>query len=124
MAKKTAKKSKKLNILFVAAEVAPFTKAGGIADVVSSLASVLKKQGHDVRIATPKHGTIRNERFQLQKVKDNLAVRIDKTTTEEFNVLKSFAKEKVPVYFIDNEEFFSSRRSIYGYWDDAHRFQF
>lgn len=47
-----------LRIGFVAAEVAPFTKTGGLADVASALPLELQRRGHDVRVFTPLHGTI------------------------------------------------------------------
>lgn len=42
-----------LRICLVSAEVAPFAKTGGLADVVSGLARYLHRAGHDVRIYMP-----------------------------------------------------------------------
>ena len=44
-----------LNILFVSAEVGPFAKVGGLADVAASLPRALAALGHDVRVVTPRH---------------------------------------------------------------------
>jgi len=42
----------RLKVLFVAAEVAPFAKSGGVADVTAALAKELRRQGVDVRLST------------------------------------------------------------------------
>ncbi len=42
---------KPLKILFLAAEVIPFAKTGGLADVAGSLPKAIKALGHDIRVA-------------------------------------------------------------------------
>ena len=47
-----------LKILFVSAEVAPFAKVGGLADVAGSLPKALRALGHDVRVVMPAYPQI------------------------------------------------------------------
>jgi len=47
-----------LNVLLLAAEVVPFAKTGGLADVAGSLPKALKSVGHDVRVVMPRYGCI------------------------------------------------------------------
>ena len=49
----------KMKILMVASECAPFSKVGGLADMVSSLSKQLGESGCDVRIFTPLYSSIR-----------------------------------------------------------------
>ena len=50
---------KKLRILMVSPEVAPFKKVGGLADVVAALSKALAVLGHDVRILMPRYTELR-----------------------------------------------------------------
>jgi starch synthase len=49
-------KSKRLKIVHIASEVAPFSKTGGLGDVARSLPKALKRLGHEVAIITPLYG--------------------------------------------------------------------
>jgi len=50
---------RRLRIALVAAEVAPFAKTGGLADVVAALGLALHRLGHDVRIFVPAYAKLR-----------------------------------------------------------------
>lgn len=47
-----------MDILFVASELSPMAKVGGLADVVSALPKALRLLGHQVTIALPRHPSI------------------------------------------------------------------
>lgn len=47
-----------VNVLFVAAEVAPFAKTGGLGDVSGALPNYLRAAGHDVRVFMPLYSRI------------------------------------------------------------------
>ncbi len=57
-----------LKIAFVASEVAPFAKTGGLADVASALPRYLHSQDHDVRVFMPLHGRIDLDAYAFTRV--------------------------------------------------------
>ena len=57
-----------MRVLFLASEVSPFAKTGGLADVTSSLPKALFEMGHDVRIIMPKYGMISERKYVLREV--------------------------------------------------------
>jgi starch synthase len=109
--------TKKLKILFVTSEVVPFVKTGGLADVSSALPQMLAEMGHEVRIVVPKYGAVDDRRFKIHEVvrlKD-LTIKIgDKEVV--FSLKSCFLpgpKVRVQIYFLDNQEYFGSRNSLY-----------
>ncbi|CAG0942633.1 partial Glycogen synthase, partial [Candidatus Brocadiaceae bacterium] len=60
--------SKKLKILFIASELYPFVKTGGVADVSAALPQKLTEIGHEVRIIVPKYGAIDSRKYKIHDV--------------------------------------------------------
>lgn len=109
--------AKKFKILFVTSEVVPFVKTGGLADVSAALPQMLAELGHEVRIVVPKYGAVDDRKFKIHEVvrlKD-LQIKIgDKDVV--FSLKSCFLpgqKVRVQIYFLDNQEYFGSRNSLY-----------
>jgi starch synthase len=89
-----------LKILFVSAEVSPFAKVGGLADVAGALPKELKRQGHDVRIVMPLYSMIEHDaRWTLEELAPDLPVVLNGDWTEHA-IIKTTMLDDVPVYFI------------------------
>lgn len=54
-----------MKIVFVSAEVAPFSKTGGLADVAGTLPAALAGLGHEVLVVTPLYASVRREAHGL-----------------------------------------------------------
>lgn len=106
-----------LKILFAAAEAYPLAKVGGLGDVAGSLPKALRSLGHDVRVALPRYGMIRNTKEDLGA----FPVRIGGTTHEAH--LRSSNIDGVPVYLVDKPDLYD-RPKVYEYEDDGKRFGF
>ena len=52
-----------MNVLMVTSESVPFSKSGGLADVVGALSRVLVRQGHTVAIVMPLYGSVDQSTF-------------------------------------------------------------
>jgi starch synthase len=111
-----------LKILLLAAEVVPFAKTGGLADVAGALPKAIRALGHDVRVAMPCYGRIKPEKFKLQEVVPPFDVPMDHTSEPASIMLATIAPD-IPVYMVENIKYFG-REGIYMYPDDAERFIF
>ena len=114
---------KKLKIVHIASEVAPFSKTGGLADVTRSLPKALKRLGHDVIIITPLYGRlIDKEENKLQLVKANVNLQLNSQESVKVNYWKGYLMTGLPVYFVECPKFFSRHRHIYGSIHENARF--
>ena len=111
-----------LKVLLLAAEVVPFAKTGGLADVAGALPKAIRGLGHDIRVAMPRYGRIDPGKFDLVEVVAPFDVPIHRTT-EPARILRGNLDPDVPVYMVDNAKYFD-REGIYMYPDDADRFIF
>jgi len=92
-----------MKILFVASEVFPLAKVGGLADVTSSLAIALRDLGHEPCLVLPKYRSIK---APIQDVKGrSLAVNL-MGHSEPVTLKKTMLKERIPVYLVENRRYF------------------
>ncbi|MFH1598206.1 MAG: glycogen/starch synthase [Patescibacteria group bacterium] len=113
-----------LKIAFVASEVDPFSKAGGLGDVARSLPKAIKRLGHQIIVITPLYRSIDTKKHKLNLIISDITLNIDETTTRHFAVWQGWLMEGLPIYFIDSKRYFSGQKRIYGSRFDNRRFFF
>lgn len=113
---------KNLKIIMAAAEINPFAKAGGLADVAGSLPPALKKLGCDIRLIMPKYGTIDEKKYKLKKIISNIEIVSAKKKRKVDLWEAKLPGHNIKVYFVDNKEFFG-RKAIY-FGNNSERFLF
>lgn len=108
----------------MAAEVAPFVKTGGLADVAGALPAALRAQGHDVRVIMPRYRSMRLKGVPsagLVSAGPIAATFLPAGERAEEMRLLVGAHGEVPMYFLDIPAAFE-RDAIYGERDDHRRF--
>ncbi len=116
-----------MKILLASSEVHPFSKTGGLADMVGALAKALARAGHYVGVVSPLYLGIR-ERFPALKPLDlplEFLLGVRRVRGEAWSLESG---PSLTVYFIDQPEFFQ-RAGLYqshgvDYPDNAERFMF
>lgn len=120
-----------MNILFLAAEVAPFVSVGGLSQFMYFLPKELRKLGHDVRVFTPKYGamdeTTIEGNWKLHMEYPELMVPIDNDNEVSKSIIcnvKGYRdkQSRLHAYFLENREYYELRANVYGYRDDHTRF--
>lgn len=106
-----------MNILYVSAEVSPFCKTGGLADVLETLPKITCANGDNACVILPKYKCITENLQYITHFYINLGWR------NSYVGLFKYIKDNVTYYFIDNEWYFN-RDNLYGYGDDLERFTY
>src|SRR6267378_6829616 len=108
-----------VRISFAAAEVAPYAKVGGLADVAGSLPQALASFGHDVTVYMPYHRSIDGQKF-------GIPTSGARTHSIPYGAARArieypeIARDGVRTVFVRN--FRIGRDKVYGYDDDAKRY--
>lgn len=108
-----------MRIVYASAEVAPYSKTGGLGDVAGALPQALARRGHEVLVVTPLYGGVRRERHGLRPIAAKALGR---------SLWEASPGDGVRVIFLEDEELYG-RAGVYGeaggeYPDNAARFGF
>jgi len=110
-----------MRILFVASEGLPFSKTGGLADVVEALPKALVAQGHEVAVVLPRYRSTQIKNIIIK------SLTVPMGTALRFPAIADGARPGgVQYFFVDDAEYFD-RDQLYGmagrdYPDNAERF--
>ncbi len=116
-----------MKITIVGSEVVPFSKTGGLADVVGSLPMALDEKGHDVNVISPFYREVREnadkQGLELEPM-ENATVRVPVGDFEQeaVPVRGHLPDSDVTVYFLKNDRYYD-RPGLYTNPDDGNDYQ-
>src|ERR1700753_746377 len=97
-----------MKILFVAVEMSPIAKVGGLADVIGSLPKALRKLGHDARVVLPFYKMIEaNPALDIKPVFEEFDVEMNPGWHKSARFYETEI-DGVPVAFIGDDEFYGN----------------
>jgi len=116
-----------MKILLASSEVHPYSKTGGLADMVGALGKALARRKHHVALVTPLYAGIRERFRDIKRLKLKLDLPLDQRRVRG-NVWARELNEHLTIYFVDQPDFYL-RPALYqqdnvDYADNAERFIF
>ena len=95
------------NVLIAAAECAPISKTGGLADVVGTLPKSLAELGMDARVITPYHRCVKDK--YRDRVEHMFSFSVDLGWRSQYVGIERLVLDGVTIYLVDNEYYFGDR---------------
>ncbi len=101
-----------MNVLFVSAEVTPFSKAGGLADVAGSLPQALAHHVASIQVITPLYGQIDSEKHSIISTSYQGSVALGNKRYPYTLYTTTPTDGEIQTWFVKNDQFFQ-RQGIY-----------
>ncbi len=109
-------------ILFVASEVVPFIKTGGLADVVGALPKFINKKKYDVRVMMPNYRGISDALKEQMEYVTHFYMHLSWRT--QYVGILEMEYEGIHFYFVDNEFYFAGTYPYGQIFEDVEKFGF
>ena len=114
-----SRKERDMKILFASNEIAPFSKAGGLADVMGSLPKYLEKDA-EIAMFTPLHGFIDKEKYGIKELPNSDLWITFGWQSQKFNLfMGKLPGTDINVFFVQNDWYFSCFQEVYPKWLDT-----
>ncbi|WOD44709.1 glycogen/starch synthase [Hwangdonia lutea] len=101
-------------ILYVSSEVVPYLPETEISSMSFEAPRLVNQQGGQIRIFMPRYGNINERRHQLHEVIRLSGINLVINDLDMPLIIKvaSIPKERIQVYFIDNDEYFKRKATL------------
>ena len=108
-----------MKVLFASAEVAPFSKAGGLSDVIGSLPKYLEKDA-EIAIFTPLHGCIDTKKYKITELENSEMWISFGGQPQKFRLfMTKLPNTNINVFFVHNDWYFTCFKEVYPKWLDT-----
>jgi starch synthase len=101
-------------ILYVSSEVVPYLAENEVSTMSYDVPKMINDQGGQIRIFMPRYGNINERRHQLHEVIRLSGMNLVVNDLDMPLIIKvaSIPKERIQVYFIDNDEYFKRKATF------------
>src|SRR6187402_1533457 len=101
-------------ILYVSSEVVPYLAENEVSLMSYDVPKMINDQGGQIRIFMPRYGNINERRHQLHEVirLSGMNLVVDDLDMPLIIKVASIPKERIQVYFIDNDEYFKRKATF------------
>lgn len=105
---------KEKRILYVSSEVVPYLAENEVSSMSYDAPKMINDQGGQIRIFMPRYGSINERRHQLHEVIRLSGMNLVVNDMDMPLIIKvaSIPKERIQVYFIDNDEYFKRKSTF------------